>query len=78
MTQAIGRSAATLLRTAGLHGHKYAIDAMACATALAQSGRITILTSDVEDITLLTAEHLRNRPEGLSRPRNGSGRGLQV
>ncbi|WP_327658437.1 PIN domain-containing protein [Streptomyces sp. NBC_00483] len=59
VTQAIGRSAATLLRTAGLHGHKYAIDAMVCATALAQSGRITILTSDVEDITLLTAEHPR-------------------
>ncbi|MEV5375226.1 PIN domain-containing protein [Streptomyces nondiastaticus] len=59
VTQAVAQSAATLLRTAGLHGHKYAIDAMLCATALAQPGRITILTSDVEDIAMLTAPHIR-------------------
>ncbi|MFF9869123.1 PIN domain-containing protein [Streptomyces sp. NPDC013953] len=59
VTQAIAQSASTLLRTAGLHGHKYAIDAMLCATALTQPGRITILTSDVEDITMLTAGHSR-------------------
>lgn len=47
-------------RTAGLHGHKYAIDAMLCATALAaQPGRVTILTSDVEDISVLTTGHPR-------------------
>ncbi|MEW2387166.1 PIN domain-containing protein [Streptomyces venezuelae] len=59
VTQAIAQSAATLLRTAGLHGHKYAIDAILCATALAQPGRVTILTSDVEDIALLSADHAR-------------------
>ncbi|PSJ28897.1 DNA-binding protein [Streptosporangium nondiastaticum] len=59
VTQAVAQSAATLLRTAGLHGHKYAIDAMLCATALAQPGRVTILTSDVEDIAMLTAPHIR-------------------
>lgn len=59
VTQPIAQTAATLLRTAGLHGHKYAIDAMLCATALAHPGRVTILTSDVEDITMLTAEHPR-------------------
>ncbi|WP_395364926.1 DNA-binding protein [Streptomyces sp. YH02] len=59
VTQAIAQSASTLLRTAGLHGHKYAIDAMLCATALSQPGRVTILTSDVEDITMLTANHPR-------------------
>ncbi|RST05487.1 DNA-binding protein [Streptomyces sp. WAC07149] len=59
LTQALAQSAAALLRTAGLHGHKYAIDAMLCATALAQPGRVTILTSDVEDISLLTADHPR-------------------
>ncbi|MFD4482524.1 type II toxin-antitoxin system VapC family toxin [Streptomyces sp. NPDC058471] len=59
VTQAIAQSAATLLRTAGLHGHKYAIDAMLCATALAQPGRVTILTSDVEDIAMLSADHSR-------------------
>ncbi|MEU0189365.1 PIN domain-containing protein [Streptomyces afghaniensis] len=59
VTQAVAQSAAALLRTAGLHGHKYAIDAMLCATALQHPGRVTILTADVEDIGLLTAEHAR-------------------
>lgn len=59
MTQALAQSAAALLRDAGLRGHKYAIDAMLCATALQQPGRVTILTSDVEDVGLLTAEHPR-------------------
>ncbi|MFF1463750.1 type II toxin-antitoxin system VapC family toxin [Streptomyces sp. NPDC058330] len=59
VTQAVAQSAAELLRGAGLHGHKYAIDAMLCATALAQRGRVTILTSDVEDVEMLTAEHTR-------------------
>lgn len=57
VTQAAAHSAAALLRTAGLHGHKYAIDAMLCATALHHPGRVTILTSDTEDIGLLTAAH---------------------
>jgi predicted nucleic acid-binding protein len=57
VTQALAQSAGTLLRAAGLHGHKYAIDAMLCATALAQPGRVTILTSDVDDITMLTTDH---------------------
>jgi predicted nucleic acid-binding protein len=59
VTQAVAQSAAALLRTAGLHGHKYAIDAMLCATALQYPGRVTVLTSDVEDIGLLTAAHPR-------------------
>ncbi|MFI1731307.1 type II toxin-antitoxin system VapC family toxin [Streptomyces acidicola] len=59
VTQTLAQSAAALLRGAGLHGHKYAIDAMLCATALQHPGRVTILTSDVEDIDLLAAEHPR-------------------
>ncbi|GGN08377.1 PIN domain-containing protein [Streptomyces fuscichromogenes] len=59
VTQVVAQSAAALLRAAGLHGHKYAIDAMLCATALQHPGRVTILTSDAEDIALLTAEHPR-------------------
>lgn len=59
VTQALAQSAAALLRGAGLHGHKYAIDAMLCATALAQPGQVTILTSDVEDVGVLTADHPR-------------------
>ncbi|MEU9184685.1 PIN domain-containing protein [Streptomyces sp. NPDC048484] len=59
VTQTVAQCAAALLRAAGLHGHKYAIDAMLCATALQHPGRVTILTSDVEDIGLLTAEYPR-------------------
>lgn len=59
VTQALAQSAAALLRRAGLHGHKYAINAMLCATALAQSNRVTILTSDPDDAGTLTAEHPR-------------------
>lgn len=59
VSQTLAQTAASLLRDAGLHGHKYAIDAMLCATALTQPGRVTILTSDVEDIDILTADHPR-------------------
>ncbi|WP_188188698.1 type II toxin-antitoxin system VapC family toxin [Nonomuraea sp. SYSU D8015] len=59
VTQAVAQSAAALLRGAGLHGHKYAIDAILCATALQHPGRVTILTSDVDDIRLLTVDHVR-------------------
>ncbi|QKW29403.1 PIN domain-containing protein [Streptomyces seoulensis] len=53
VTEAIARHAATLLAGAGLHGHKYAIDAMLSATARAAPGPATILTSDPEDVTTL-------------------------
>jgi predicted nucleic acid-binding protein len=59
VSQAVAQSAATLLRGAGLHGHKYAIDAMLGATAVQYSGRVTILTSDVEDIGMLLVDHPR-------------------
>ncbi|MFE2291130.1 type II toxin-antitoxin system VapC family toxin [Streptomyces sp. NPDC059452] len=65
VSQAIAQSAATLLMDAGLHGHKYAIDALLCATALAHPGRITVLTSDVEDIGLLTVGHARVTAEKI-------------
>ncbi|MGW4020288.1 PIN domain-containing protein [Streptomyces sp. NPDC005009] len=51
VTEPIARHAAALLADAGLHGHKYAIDAMLSATALAVPGPVTVLTSDPEDIT---------------------------
>lgn len=37
----------------GLHGHKYAIDAMLCATAHAAPGHLTALISDPHDLTAL-------------------------
>ncbi|MFI5945003.1 DNA-binding protein [Streptomyces uncialis] len=53
ISEAVARQAAALLADAGLHGHKYAIDAMLGATALAAPGPVTVLTSDPEDITML-------------------------
>lgn len=53
VTESIARHAAELLATAGLHGHKYAIDAMLSATALHAPEPVTILTSDPEDLTAL-------------------------
>jgi predicted nucleic acid-binding protein len=50
VTEAIARRAAALLSNAKLHGHKHAIDAMLCATALAATGPITVLTSNSDDI----------------------------
>lgn len=53
VTEPVARHAAALLADAGLHGHKYAIDAMLSATALAAPGPVTALTSDPEDLTAL-------------------------
>jgi predicted nucleic acid-binding protein len=53
VTEPIARHAAVLLADAGLHGHKYAIDAMLSATALAAPRPVTILTSDPEVLTVL-------------------------
>lgn len=53
VTEPIARHAATLLSDASLHGHKYAIDAMLSATALAAPGPVTVLTSDPDDLAAL-------------------------
>ncbi|MEV6273966.1 PIN domain-containing protein [Nocardia sp. NPDC051832] len=53
VTREVALNASDLLAGAGLHGHKYAIDSMLCATALGRPGLVTILTSDTEDIARL-------------------------
>jgi predicted nucleic acid-binding protein len=53
VTEPIARHAAALLADVGLHGHKYAIDSMLSATALAAPGPVTVLTSDPEDLATL-------------------------
>ncbi|MEU6170955.1 hypothetical protein ABZ832_03420 [Streptantibioticus parmotrematis] len=53
VTREIAGEAIDLLVTAGLHGHKYAIDAALAAVALRQRGDVTIFTSDPEDMKLL-------------------------
>ncbi|MDH6626500.1 putative nucleic acid-binding protein [Streptomyces sp. LBL] len=52
-TEAIARHASKLLVAAGLHGHKYALDALVAATALASPSPATVLTSDPEDLHML-------------------------
>lgn len=58
VTEPIARHAATLLADASLHGHKYAIDAILSATALAASGPVAVLTSDPDDLTALCGGRL--------------------
>ena len=52
-TEAVARRASKLLAAAGLHGHKYALDAIVAATALASPSPVTVLTSDPEDLLML-------------------------
>lgn len=58
VTEEIALAATALLREAGLHGHKYAIDAMLAATALATPAPVTVLTSDPEDLAALCGKRL--------------------
>ncbi|MFF8270579.1 type II toxin-antitoxin system VapC family toxin [Streptomyces sp. NPDC016562] len=58
-SEAIARHASKLLAAAGLHGHKYALDAIVAATALDQPGPVTLLTSDPEDLSALCGKRVR-------------------
>ncbi len=49
----IAQHAAALLIGVGRHGHRHAIDAMLCATALASPPPVIVLTSDPDDLTVL-------------------------
>jgi predicted nucleic acid-binding protein len=59
VTEQAAKEAAKLLKTAGLHGHKYAIDATVAETAMRQAGPVAILTSDVDDMTRLCGQRVR-------------------
>ncbi|MET8382835.1 DNA-binding protein [Streptosporangium canum] len=59
VSREIAHDAARLLAAAGLHGHRHAVDAMVCATALRIPGPVTVLTSDVGDITAIGQNRLR-------------------
>lgn len=58
-SEAIARHASRLLAAAGLHGHKYALDAIVAATALDQPGPVTVLTSDPEELSALCGSRIR-------------------
>ncbi|MCF6521764.1 PIN domain-containing protein [Streptomyces sp. JJ36] len=53
VTEEVAKEAIGLLREAGLHGHKYAIDAALAAVALRQRGPVTVFTSDEDDMRAL-------------------------
>ncbi|MFJ7064484.1 DNA-binding protein [Streptomyces sp. NPDC101115] len=59
VTEQAARAAAGLLREAGLHGHKYAIDATVAELALRQPGPVAILTSDIDDMAKLCGNRVR-------------------
>jgi predicted nucleic acid-binding protein len=59
VTDEISFHAIDLLRDVGLHGHKYAIDAVVAATALRSEKPAIILTSDVDDLRRLCGTLVR-------------------
>jgi hypothetical protein len=59
VTEAISWRAIELLKDTGLHGHKYAIDAVVAATALGHPGPRIILTSDVDDMKRLCGDRVQ-------------------
>ncbi|SFX90781.1 DNA-binding protein [Streptomyces atratus] len=53
------KAASALLMAAGLHGHKYAIDAAVAEAALRQQRPVVMLTSDVDDMRKLCGDRVR-------------------
>ncbi|MFB6887941.1 DNA-binding protein [Kitasatospora sp. NPDC056327] len=59
VTEHTARASAALLKQAGLHGHKYAIDATVAEMALRQPGPVAMLTSDIDDMAKLCGDRIR-------------------
>ena len=62
MTEEVSVRALELLRSAGLQGHEYAIDAVVAATALRSTGPVMVLTSDEHDLLELCGRAVRVVP----------------
>lgn len=58
VTEQTAKEAARLLKAAGLHGHKYAIDATVAEAALRQAGPVVLLTSDMDDMARLCGKRI--------------------
>lgn len=58
-TEATARHASKLIAASGLHGHKYALDAIVAATAMMSPSPVTVLTSDPEDLLMLCGPGVR-------------------
>jgi hypothetical protein len=59
VTETAAKAAAELLKEAGLHGHKYAIDATVAEAALRQPGPVAVLTSDADDMRKVCGSRVR-------------------
>jgi hypothetical protein len=59
VTKDTAKASAELLKAAGLHSHKYAIDATVAEAALRQPGPVAMLTSDIDDMTRLCGGHVQ-------------------
>jgi predicted nucleic acid-binding protein len=59
VTKESARRSAGLLKAAGLHGHRYAIDAMVAEVALRLPAPVAVLTSDVDDMVKLCGQRVR-------------------
>lgn len=59
VTEQAAEAAAALLKTAGLHGREYAIDATVAEMALRQPGPVALLTSDIDDMSRLCGDRVR-------------------
>ncbi|MEV0233603.1 DNA-binding protein [Nonomuraea sp. NPDC050786] len=53
------KSASAMLVGAGLHGHKYATDAVVAEMAVRQRRPVVMLTSDIDDMTKLCGNRVR-------------------
>jgi hypothetical protein len=53
------KAASAMLIGAGLHGHKYAIDAAVAEMALRQRRPVVMLTSDIDDMAKLCGDRVR-------------------
>jgi hypothetical protein len=53
------KTASAMLINAGLHGHKYAIDAAVAEMAVRQRRPVVMLTSDIDDMTKLCGDKVR-------------------
>ncbi|MER8155866.1 DNA-binding protein [Streptomyces sp. NPDC094472] len=59
VTEQAAKAAAELLKSAGLHGHEYALDATVAEAALRQPPPVAVLTSDTDDMAKLCNDRVR-------------------
>ncbi|WP_033217251.1 DNA-binding protein [Kitasatospora phosalacinea] len=62
VTEEIARAASKLLAIEGLHGHKYAVDAVLAATAHLERGDVTVVTSETDDLRRLCHSRVAVEP----------------